>query len=283
MALSTQVETEAISHGYNGDQSRVYICHSMCCHMSDLSGSLHRANLSLDDIAHPHTPSSTAPTGGELALGAMVRMGCSCKFRVYEPFPEYRELCAKVLVICNGQHAHPIPLPTKTPAKICSQLATLLLDLDHDLPNLTPRRLLRHPVLQAFLCTSLPSHNPILSDLHTSLANKDHIRAFITEAKNDGFPAGTGWSGMCAPFERGTLLTAGERSCALEGTARSYSSSLAVSTVTHKLGSATVLCVYQNSWLGVGRSRAASFSVVCPMTMLSSQQRNHREQADRGA
>lgn len=182
------------------DHIQCYVCQSTLLYV--LKHSSHRVDYCTNffgGIARPHT---SVLTGTELTLGTMVRTGCSCKFRVYEPFPEYRARCPKVLVVCKGQHTHPIPLPTKTPAKVRHQLGRLLLDLDYDLPDLTPRRLLRHPALQAFLRSSLPDvPNPILGDLHTSLANKDHIRAYITDAKNEGFPAGTGWSGMHAPFQ----------------------------------------------------------------------------------
>ncbi|KAJ7795087.1 hypothetical protein B0H14DRAFT_2921121, partial [Mycena olivaceomarginata] len=63
----------------------------------------------------------------------------------------------------------------------------LLKDLDHDLADLTPRRLLRHPVVQAFLTQKLPSViNPTLADWH----------AYIRQARELHYPFGTSWAGV---------------------------------------------------------------------------------------
>ncbi|KAJ7816218.1 hypothetical protein B0H14DRAFT_2374732, partial [Mycena olivaceomarginata] len=40
--------------------------------------------------------------------------------------------------------------------------------------------------------------NPTLLDLHSSLGNRDHIRAYILQAQNSIFPEGTGWEGKCS-------------------------------------------------------------------------------------
>ncbi|KAJ7122723.1 hypothetical protein C8R46DRAFT_1238174 [Mycena filopes] len=94
-------------------------------------------------------------------------------------------------------HTHPIPLPTKTPPHIRDELFDLMINMDHDLPDLTPRRFLRHPTTDSFLRKRLPGvHNPTLLDLHPSLANRDHIRAYIVQAQNSIFPEGTGWEGL---------------------------------------------------------------------------------------
>lgn len=125
---------------------------------------------------------------------------CRCKFRVFEPLPEYRESCPRILVVCHGEHQHPIPLPSKTPPAIRSEIFSLLEAVEQDLPDLTPRRLIRHPATIAFLRQRLPHiHNPTLSDLHPSLANRDHIRTYILKAQEDIFPAGTGWKGNPFP------------------------------------------------------------------------------------
>jgi hypothetical protein len=36
---------------------------------------------------------------------------------------------------------------------------------------------------------------PLLSDLHISLANRSHLKAYIRRARQDSFPEGTGWKG----------------------------------------------------------------------------------------
>ncbi|KAJ7812157.1 hypothetical protein B0H14DRAFT_2818292 [Mycena olivaceomarginata] len=73
----------------------------------------------------------------------------------------------------------------------------LLKDLDNDLADLTPRRLLRHPVVQAFLTQKLPSViNPTLADWHVSLANRSHLKAYIRQARELHYPFGTSWAGV---------------------------------------------------------------------------------------
>ena len=65
-----------------------------------------------------------------------------------------------------------------------------------DLADLTPRRFLRHPLLKNYLREKLlevPS--PTLSDLHVSLANRERLNWYISEAKSLHFPDGTGWQG----------------------------------------------------------------------------------------
>ncbi|KAH7917224.1 hypothetical protein BV22DRAFT_1026787 [Leucogyrophana mollusca] len=133
---------------------------------------------------------------GELTLAEMERMPCNSITRMYEPLVEYRSKCPRILVVCRGPHSHPIPLPTKTPPAIQAELMSLLKSLDQDLPDLTTRRFLRHPIIQSYLRHRLPAlPYPAMSDLHPSLANKDHIQSYIQHAKGDCFPAGTGWEG----------------------------------------------------------------------------------------
>ncbi|KAJ7676899.1 hypothetical protein DFH06DRAFT_976937 [Mycena polygramma] len=145
-------------------------------------------------------PNEHRDSNGSLTLLEMQQLKCESKFRIFEPLEEYRVLCPRILVVCHGEHTHPIPLPTKTPPSIRAELFELLAALDHDLPDLTPRRFLRHPTTHSFLRKRLPNvHNPTLLDLHSSLGNRDHIRAYILQAQNDiqtVFPEGTGWEGL---------------------------------------------------------------------------------------
>ncbi|KAJ7776748.1 hypothetical protein B0H14DRAFT_2401533, partial [Mycena olivaceomarginata] len=84
-----------------------------------------------------------------------------------------------------------------TPSHIRSKLMDLLKDLDDDLPDLTPRRLLRHPIIKVFLSKSLPTlFNPTLADWHVSLANRSHLKAYIRQAREFHYPFGTGWRGV---------------------------------------------------------------------------------------
>ncbi|KIK75466.1 hypothetical protein PAXRUDRAFT_36981 [Paxillus rubicundulus Ve08.2h10] len=106
-------------------------------------------------------------------LGSMVSITCCSLFWTYQPLQEYQQACPKVLVVCSGVHTHPIPLPTKTPLVVRSQILSLLHEMDYNLPDMTPRRFLRHTSIKSYLQTRFPpTVNPALSDLHISLANR---------------------------------------------------------------------------------------------------------------
>ncbi|KIM36354.1 hypothetical protein M413DRAFT_449233 [Hebeloma cylindrosporum] len=134
---------------------------------------------------------------GILENPEMVICPCPVKFRIYEPLPDYREECPWVLVVCPGEHSHPIPIPSKTPPSIRAEIFQLLDSLESDLSDLTPRRFLRHPSVKIFLKKRLPRLlNPMLLDLHPSLGNRDHLRGYIKLVQDKKFPAGTGWEGI---------------------------------------------------------------------------------------
>lgn len=126
----------------------------------------------------------------------MIRLECQCKFRVYEPLEEHRDDFPFVLVVSKGVHSHPIPLPSKTPPNIRAEILGLLPRFQEDLPDLTPRRFLRHPIVKAHLSLRFPKvQNPTLSDLHISLANRSHLKMYIDQVRTKLYPAGTGWQG----------------------------------------------------------------------------------------
>jgi hypothetical protein len=127
----------------------------------------------------------------------MTRLECSVKYRVFQPTEDFRSECPFVLITSQGVHTHPIPLPTRTPPTVRAQIFQLFDNLAEDLPDLTPRRLLRHPILKGFLVSKFPLIvRPTLSDLHISLANRSHLKAYIKQAKEFHCPFGTGWKGM---------------------------------------------------------------------------------------
>jgi hypothetical protein len=135
-------------------------------------------------------------SNGNLIQPELENMGCSCKFRIFEPYEEYRSACPYILVTTSGSHSHPIPLPTKTPPQVRAEIFDLLKSLGGDLADMTPRRFLRHTTVQAFLRNRFPRIAvPVLSDLHISLANRSHLRAYIHQARQASFPEGTGWKG----------------------------------------------------------------------------------------
>ncbi|KAJ7513143.1 hypothetical protein B0H11DRAFT_2303387 [Mycena galericulata] len=136
------------------------------------------------------------------ADGALVQLeveslACACKIKVNEPLPEYRDECPSVLVVVRGTHHRPIPFPAKTPPSIKEEILRLLPRFQEDLPDLTPRRFLRHPITKSYLSEKFPKEwNPTLSDLHISLANRSHLKAFIDQVRKGLFSCGTGWKGV---------------------------------------------------------------------------------------
>ncbi|KAK7031741.1 hypothetical protein R3P38DRAFT_2521802 [Favolaschia claudopus] len=127
----------------------------------------------------------------------MKRLECSSKFRVFEPKEEFRRACPMVLVVASGPHPHPVPLPTKTPPNVRTKLMELLGMLSEDLPDITPRRFIRHPLVQSFLTSKFPLIIcPTLADWHVSLSKRLHIKSYIKQAIEEHCPFGTGWAGV---------------------------------------------------------------------------------------
>ena len=126
----------------------------------------------------------------------MHHLKCQSIFWTYEPLEEYHKDCPWILVICFGIHSHPIPLSMKTPPSIHIEIFKLLKSLDLDLPDLTPWHLLHHSVTQTFLRCWLPHlSSPTFASLHISLANREHLKAYIIQVQEQTFPQGTGWEG----------------------------------------------------------------------------------------
>ena len=122
---------------------------------------------------------------GEFVAGIMEHLECESTFRIFEPHTEYREVCSKILVVCEGEHPHFVPLPTNTPPPIRDSVMTILEDLGPDLPDITPRRFLRHSITRNYLTKTFPDiHAPMLADIHVSLANREHICAEILPSWN---------------------------------------------------------------------------------------------------
>ncbi|KAJ7722544.1 hypothetical protein B0H14DRAFT_2642118 [Mycena olivaceomarginata] len=132
-----------------------------------------------------HCPFDHRDAHGRLIQLPMCTLSCNTKFTLYEPLEQFRLACPYVLLVSKGDHPHPIPLPRKTPPQIKDDLLEVLKSLDGDLVDLTPRRFLRHPILQAYLRQKFPQlPNPTLSDLHSSLANREHLRVYIKNSQS---------------------------------------------------------------------------------------------------
>ncbi|KAJ3926352.1 MAG: hypothetical protein NXY57DRAFT_1065053 [Lentinula lateritia] len=131
---------------------------------------------------------------GALKQPGLISTGCHCTFREFEPLEEYRSFCPYILITSKGPHSHPIPLPQKTPARVKLELTSLFEKLDVDLADLTPRKFIRHPIVQYYLSSRFPMlRNPMLSDLHISLSNRSHLKVYIEQAKKVRFPRGLMW------------------------------------------------------------------------------------------
>ncbi|KAL0060449.1 hypothetical protein AAF712_012771 [Marasmius tenuissimus] len=126
----------------------------------------------------------------------MEHLKCDVKFKIYEPLEDYREDCPYVLIIVQGVHCHPIPLPNKTPPKLRSRIFDILRNVGEDLADLTARGFIRHPVVHSHVRALFPNDSlASISDIHVSLANHAHIASYIKQAKKEVFPTGTGWEG----------------------------------------------------------------------------------------
>jgi hypothetical protein len=92
-------------------------------------------------------------------------------------------------------------LPEKTPRAIKAEIIKLLPRFQEDLPDLTLRRFLRNPIVKSYLSIKFPDVlNPTLSDLHISLANRSHLKAYIDQVREAIFPHGTDWKGSHSVF-----------------------------------------------------------------------------------
>ncbi|KAJ3900644.1 hypothetical protein F5879DRAFT_992705 [Lentinula edodes] len=133
---------------------------------------------------------------GSMTIVELQRLPCSSSITIYEPLPEHRAACPNVLIVCSKPHAHPIPIPARTPNSISEKLVKFLENLS-DLPNLTSRRLLVNEATKHFLQKELPHlTEPSFQDIHPSLGNLDHLQVYIDRACDSVYPHGTGWSGV---------------------------------------------------------------------------------------
>ncbi|KAJ7657652.1 hypothetical protein DFH06DRAFT_1472990 [Mycena polygramma] len=154
------------------------------------------ANFSSQKL-HCPTEHRDREDNNKLYQPALVHLECKARFRIFEPVEDARQSCPFVLVICQGEHHHPIPLPEKTPPKVRAEIFELLERVGEDLADMTPRSFLRHPAVLSHLRAKFPDvQNPTLSHLHSSLTNRSHLNAYISQAKTMHFPKGTDWKGI---------------------------------------------------------------------------------------
>ncbi|KAF8547224.1 hypothetical protein OG21DRAFT_1425240 [Imleria badia] len=118
---------------------------------------------------------------GILAPGKLARLSVKCptEYLIYTPHDLLA--CPSIVVISTKLHSHPPPAPVKTPASLEAVLIDLLHGMAWRLADATPRRIM----LDSGFRTGLQNHlgcgseNFDLSDLHSSLANLDHVRYIV--------------------------------------------------------------------------------------------------------
>ncbi|KIK44261.1 hypothetical protein CY34DRAFT_80290 [Suillus luteus UH-Slu-Lm8-n1] len=144
-------------------------------------------------IAHWHRSSD-----GTLAPGTLLKWEhrCTAKFDIF--IPEDLPACPRVVVVCRNPHSHPPPAPIKTPPLLVNLFRSLLLDMDWQLADATPRRIILDSGFMKGLRVALgwvADRSPCLSDIHPSLANLDHVRRLINVFRFEKYPLGTGFEG----------------------------------------------------------------------------------------
>lgn len=121
---------------------------------------------------------------------------CQSKFDIFVPV----NLVAvpRIAIVCRNPHSHPPPAPIKTPPPLVDLFRSLLMDMDWELADATPRRILCDSGFMRGLRMALGwtlDRSPTLADLHPSLANLDHVHRLMYKFRHDKYPMGTGFQG----------------------------------------------------------------------------------------
>ncbi|KZV93882.1 hypothetical protein EXIGLDRAFT_767640 [Exidia glandulosa HHB12029] len=137
---------------------------------------------------------------GMLCTGEMSREStCNAQFRIFEPLDLHAH--PYILVVCTNPHSHPPPERSMTPPLLRDALRMLLLDMRWQLADATPRRIIRDSGfmsnLRGLLDWKDPVEDPVLSDLHPSLGNLDHLAYLIDDVRKPLYPLGTDFQGAC--------------------------------------------------------------------------------------
>ena len=130
----------------------------------------------------------------------MQHLKCTSTFKIFElhaEFVKYAWQFVKASILTLFHCLQKIPPP------IHNIILKLLEDLGPDLPDITPCRFLQHAIICDYLTKRfLGIHTPMLMDLHASLANWEHIHAYINQAVQTFYPHGTGWKGNCYKYHQ---------------------------------------------------------------------------------
>ncbi|KAG1765741.1 hypothetical protein EV702DRAFT_919554, partial [Suillus placidus] len=149
-----------------------------------------------DFVASPVEHKQTC--AGVLERGYLLKWehDCQSKFDIFVPVD--RVDVPRIVIMCRNPHSHPPPAPVKTPPPLVDLFRLLLLDMDWELADATPRRILCDSGFMRGLRTALgwtSDRSPSLADLHPSLANLDHVHRLMYKFRRDKYPMGTGFQG----------------------------------------------------------------------------------------
>ncbi|CAG8509509.1 7400_t:CDS:2 [Cetraspora pellucida] len=92
--------------------------------------------------------------------------------------------CPFVVLVCIGEHTHPLPLPYHVPEAIQARLKTLIKEFSNNLEHVTPRKLISGNLIKSYF------GNDLLSEIHVSLNNLDHLRYLVAQVHNSIHPHG---------------------------------------------------------------------------------------------
>ncbi|KZV94541.1 hypothetical protein EXIGLDRAFT_748607 [Exidia glandulosa HHB12029] len=133
----------------------------------------------------------------KLAHGALTKaQPCTAKFRVYVPTDLHAN--SSIVVLCISPHSHAAPERSMTPPAIRDAFKSMLTVMDWRLADATPRRVIQDSGFMTALRRSLEwkdAPNPVLGDLHPSLANLDHTAYLIDSIRQPLYPFGTDFEG----------------------------------------------------------------------------------------
>lgn len=137
---------------------------------------------------------------GRLDRGELHRdVKCNTVFEIFTPYPVDLIKNRQILIVCRNPHSHPPPAPVKTPPVYLNILKSILLEMRWKLADATPRRILLDTGFMTKLRSELGwSHarDPLLTNLHYSFANMDHVLRIILDLRGTFFACGTGFAGM---------------------------------------------------------------------------------------
>lgn len=163
---------------------------------------MRQLSRTLFPVPEPITADFHRLPNGELRRGSLVvAQHCDARCDIYTPIESQRSSCPYVMAVCSGPHNHPDPVASKTPRPMRALFNNMLHDLDWQLADATPRRLMLNGSFMQRLKAELrwdDKRLPTLAHLHPSLGNHDHVAYLINCLRKAEYPDGTGFEGQSA-------------------------------------------------------------------------------------